>query len=402
MHPYQLVLAAASVICFLALGLVAVWSIRRFGTSRRPPANFAEEILDTLPDGVLLVRADGSIRVANVALARLSGYPERELLGMPWTDLLTPAAKAGEYELCCAPGERFPVAVMSSDLCDRQGSGRRGNDRQDNTTGMVIAVRDLRELEDLRTRVILSARLAAMGELATGVAHEINNPIAFVRSNLSQLQTHWKTLCADLEDRIRELELCEIAEEGDDLIGESIDGVDRAAEIVRGIRGFSHADGVDRDAANLNQLIEEILHLAASQMQSSVTIERYYVELPPVQCAPQELKQAFLNLIVNAGHAVEDGGTVRITTALEADSVVVRIKDDGEGIPPELIDRIFDPFFSTRTVYEGSGLGLGIAYQIVKSHGGEIDVDSAPGEGTCFHVRLPAPHPDSPLRDAPS
>jgi signal transduction histidine kinase len=356
------------------------------------PYQLAKAILDALPDGVLLGRPDRSIRVANPALAQLSGYSERELLGMPWTDLLTPGAKDGEYELCCASGERFPVAVMSSDLCDRQGNG----------IGMLLAVRDLRELEDLRSRVILSARLAAMGELATGVAHEINNPIAFVRSNLSQLQTHWKTLCADLEDRIRELELCEIAEEGDDLIGESIDGVDRAAEIVRGIRGFSHADGVDRDAANLNQLIEEVLHLAASQMQSSVMIERYYVELPLVQCAQQELKQAFLNLIVNAGHAVEDGGTVRITTALEADSVVVRIKDDGEGIPPELIDRIFDPFFSTRTVYEGSGLGLGIAYQIVKSHGGEIDVDSAPGEGTCFHVRLPAPRPESPLRDAPS
>jgi PAS domain S-box-containing protein len=389
MDFYFPVLGATS---FSALGLIAVWSIHRYGYFLLSPGNFAEEILDTLPDGVLLVRADQSIRVANPALAQLSGYPERELLGMPWTDLLTPGiehgtpgAASGEYELRRASGERFPVAVMSSDLRDRQG----------NAIGMVLVVRDVRELKDLRTRVILSARLAAMGELAAGVALEINNPIAFVRSNLSQLQTHWKTLCADLEDPIREFELSEIADEGDELIGESIDGVDRAAEIVRGIRGFSHSGAADRDAANLNQLIEEVLHLAASQMQSSVTIERYYVELPPVQCAQQELKQVFLNLIVNAGHAVENGGTVRIATAVESDSVVVRIKDDGEGIPPELIDRIFDPFFSTRTVYEGSGLGLGIAYQIVKSHGGEIDVDSAPGEGTCFHVRLPTQRPDS-------
>jgi PAS domain S-box-containing protein len=379
-------------ISFSAIGLVAVWSIHRYGHFLLSPGNFAAEILGTLPDGVLLVRADRSIRLANPALAQLSGQAQSELLGMPWTDLLTPVvargipgAESGEYELLCASGERIPVAVISSDLRDRQG----------NAIGMVLVVRDIRELKDLRTRVILSARLAAMGELAAGIAHEINNPMAFVRSNLSQLQTHWKTLCTELGDRIRELALSEIAGEGDELIGESIDGVDRAAEIVRGIRGFSHAGGADREAANLNQLIEEVLHLAVSQMQSSVTIERYYVELPPVPCAQQELKQVFLNLIVNAGHAVENGGTVRIATDAEGDWVVVRIKDDGEGIPPELIDRIFDPCFTTESVGKGTGLGLGIAYQIVQSHGGEIDVDSAPGEGTCFHVRLPAQRPES-------
>jgi PAS domain S-box-containing protein len=372
---------------FSALGLIAVWSVHRYGYFVLSPGSFAEEMLDTLPDGVLLVRTDRSIRFVNSALARLSGYAEGELLGMPWTDVLKPSAErassgddAGEYELLCASGERLPVAVMSSDLGDRQG----------NPIGTVLALRDLRELKGLRARVILSARLAAMGELATGIAHEINNPIAFVRSNLSQLQTHWKTFCADLEDRIRELELSAIADEGEELIGESIEGVDRAAEIVRGIRGFSHADSVDRDDANLNELIEDILHLAASQMQSSVTIERCYVELPPVRCAQQELKQVFLNLIVNAGHAAEDGGTVRVTTSVEGDWVIVEVEDDGQGVPPDIIDRIFDPFFTTKNAGEATGLGLGIAYQIAQSHGGEITVDSTPGEGTCFRVRLPA------------
>jgi len=376
---------------FSALGLIAVWSVHRYGYFLLSPGSFAEEILETLPDGLLLVGADRSVRVVNPALAELSGYAERELLGMPWTDVLRSdvdrpgsGAQSGEYELLRASGERIPVAVMASDVCDRQG----------NPIGMVLAVRDLRELKDLRTRVILSARLAAMGELAAGIAHEINNPIAFVRSNLSQLHTHWKTFCADLEDRIRELELTAIAEEGDELIGESIEGVDRAAEIVRGMRGFSHAGSSDREGANLNQLIEDVLYLAASQMQSNVTIERCYVELPPVRCAEQELKQVFLNLIVNAGHAAEDGGSVRIATSVEGDWVIVQVKDDGEGIPPDIIHRIFDPFFTTKTVGEATGLGLGIAYQIVKSHGGEITVDSTPGEGSCFRVLLPAQRPE--------
>jgi signal transduction histidine kinase len=282
--------------------------------------------------------------------------------------------------------------MKSSELCDRQG----------NALGMVLAVRDVREVEDLRTRVILSARLAAVGELAAGVAHEINNPIAFVRSNLSQLQADWKTLCGSLEDPIRDLDLAEVAEEGNELIDESIDGVDRAAEIVRGIRNFSHADGGDRDSTNLNQMIEDVLYMATSQMQSDVTIERYYVALPPVQCTPQELKQVFLNLIVNAGHAVVNGGTIRIRTETDGNWVVAHIEDDGDGIPPEIIDRIFDPFFTTRSVGEGTGLGLGIAYQITKSHGGEITVDSAPGEGACFHVRLPGLPPETEPESAPS
>ena len=109
-----------------------------------------------------------------------------------------------------------------------------------------------------------------------------------------------------------------------------------------------------------------------------------------MRCAQQELKQVLLNLIINAGHAVENGGTIRIATELDDDWVVVHVKDDGDGIPPEIIDRIFDPFFTTKNVGEGTGLSLGIAYQIAKSHGGEITVDSTPGEGACFHLRLPA------------
>jgi PAS domain S-box-containing protein len=376
---------------FAALGLIAVWSVHRYGYFPISPGNFANQILDTLPDGVLLVRTDGSTHVANPGLVQLSGYTEQELLHMPWSELLVAdtgrvdsGAASDAYDLCAASGERIPVLVKSSDLSDRLG----------NAMGMVLAVRDVREVEELRTRVILSARLAAVGELAAGVAHEINNPIAFVRSNLSQLQTHWKTLCRDLEEGIRGRGLGELAEEGGELIEESMDGVDRAAEIVRGIRSFSHG-GSGRDRANLNRLIEDVLHMAASQMQSDVTVERYYVELPPVLCAQQELKQVLLNLIVNAGHAVADGGKIRITTGVDGDWVCAHVQDDGDGIPPEIIDRIFDPFFTTRDAGEGTGLGLGIAYQIAKSHGGAITVESTPGEGACFHLRLPCLPPEA-------
>jgi len=132
-----------------------------------------------------------------------------------------------------------------------------------------------------------------------------------------------------------------------------------------------------------------VLHMAAAQLRGRATVERYYVELPAIACVPQELKQVFLNLIVNAGQAIADGGTIRIATETRGGFVTVRVEDDGCGIAPENLERIFDPFFTTKRVGEGTGLGLGIAYHIVRSHGGEIRVDSELGRGSRFRVKLP-------------
>jgi signal transduction histidine kinase len=140
----------------------------------------------------------------------------------------------------------------------------------------------------------------------------------------------------------------------------------------------------------VNELIEDVLHMATSQLHSDISVERRYEDVPPVLCAPQELKQVFVNLIVNAGHAVGARGTIQIRSQRDGDDVVIHVIDDGEGIPGDIIDRVFDPFFTTKRVGEGTGLGLGIAYQITKSHGGEINVESVPGEGSHFRVRLPA------------
>jgi PAS domain S-box-containing protein len=374
-------------ISFAVLGLISVWSVQRYGYFMLSPGNFAPEILRTLPDGVMLVGPDDSIRVANPSIHELAGCEPGELLGLRWPTLLEavgPArradAHAGEYELISWGGERVPVSVSTSTLRDRQGA----------TIGKVLVVRDVRELRELRDRVVRSARLAAVGELAAGIAHEINNPMAFVRSNLNQLQSHWKTVSAELDGPIRANGLCEVVDEGNELIEESIEGVDRAAHIVRGIRGFSHAGSHEHEPANVNELIEDVLHMATSQLHSDISVERRYEDVPPVLCAPQELKQVFVNLIVNAGHAVGARGTIQIRSQRDGDDVVIHVIDDGEGIPGDIIDRVFDPFFTTKRVGEGTGLGLGIAYQITKSHGGEINVESVLGEGSHFRVRLPA------------
>jgi len=383
-------------VSFAGLGLIAVWSVHRYGYFMLSPGTFASEILETLPDGVLLVAPDEAVRVANAGMATLSGYPREALVGMRWSRLIAqpegPVQRevvGDEHALLTASGAKIPVAVSRSDLRDRQG----------NAIGQVLVVRDLREIKALRLGSVQSARLAAVGELAAGIAHEINNPIAFVRSNLNQLRAHWRTLRATLAEAIEARALDKIASEGDELIEESIDGVDRAAEIVRGVRGFSHAGSGQRDLANLNHLIEDVLQMAASQLHSDVIIERYYVELPPVLCTPQELKQVFVNLIVNAGHAVAADGTLRIRTGFDGDWVFADVEDDGDGISPDIIERIFDPFFTTRGAGEGTGLGLGIAHRIARSHGGDISVESTPGHGARFRVRLPAYQPGAPGED---
>jgi signal transduction histidine kinase len=374
-------LATSAMAC---LGSIALWNTLRFGHSLLTPGSFAEQILATLPDGVALLHPDGRIRSANPSLAAISGHPAADLVAMDAPRLLgiplgEIAGDAAERTLMRAPGDSMPVSIASSDLRDRQGY----------LIGRVLVVRDLRDVAQLRSRLVMSARLAAVGELAAGIAHEINNPIAFVRSNLSQLASHWKTVRSELERAGQAEEQSELIAEGEELIEESVEGIDRAAEIVRGVKGFAHAGSQLREPTDLNQLLEDVLHMATAQLRGRAHVERCYVELPAVSCVPQELKQVFLNLIVNAGQAIRDGGRIRIATEASDGFATVKVEDDGCGIAPEHLERIFDPFFTTKPVGEGTGLGLGIAYHIVRSHRGEIQVDSELGRGSRFRVKIP-------------
>ncbi len=376
-------LATASFAC---VGALTFWILHRFGHSVLSPGSFADEILATLPDGVALLHPSGGIRSVNPGLAKLTGRSREALEALDFAALFeTPGVAPGEGKedsarLRGASGEAIPVAVASSPLRDQRG----------HELGLVVVVRDLREVEALRGRLVTAARMAAVGELAAGIAHEINNPIAFVRSNLSQLRGHWKTLRGELESMDRAPALRDLVVDGDALIEESLEGVDRAAEIVRRVRGFSHAGTGERVPTDLNRLLDDVLHMMSSRLRGRATLESNYVDLPRVRCAPQELKQVFLNLLVNAEQAVAEGGRIRVATAKGRGSVAVLVEDDGCGIAAELQERVFDPFFTTKPVGVGTGLGLGIAYQIVKSHGGEIRLESEPGRGTRVRVQLPA------------
>jgi signal transduction histidine kinase len=373
---------------FTVLGGTIFWSFFRYGYSLLAPGDFASEILDMLPDGVAMLRVDGSVRSGNGALARLLECSPEELPGLRLSNhlelpetLFEPAmASDRRCELRSFSGRRIPVAVASAPLRDRQGSA----------LGHVLVLRDLAEITSLRQGLLLSGRLAAVGELAAGIAHEINNPLAFAKANLALLREHWKSLADALHKPEDALDVDDLLREGEELIDESLEGVERATAIVRDVRGLAHAGSRRRELTDLNALLDGVLRMAAPQLRQNATVQKSWGELPPITCVPQEIQQVFLNMVLNAGQAIGEAGTIRLRSRLEGDHLVVDVEDDGHGIAADIIEKIFDPFFTTKPIGEGTGLGLAIAYGIVRNHCGEISVESQPAVGTRFSVRLPA------------
>jgi PAS domain S-box-containing protein len=375
-------LGAASITLLVAS---TAWTFHRYGYTLLAPGAFATEILETLSDGVAMVRPDGHIQSANPGMARLLGTTPHALEGRALADLVDaslpePLGELPERE-CLLRGEgQEPVPVSIRTTLVR--------DRQKNPIGLVLVARDLREIASLRNRLITSDRLASLGQLAAGIAHEINNPVTYVRANLGALRSGLDSMHSKLPAAVSAT-LADVLDESRELIDESLDGVDRVVAIVRDVKSFSHAGEGEVGNVDIPQLIDSVLRVAAPQMRDARAVIREIADVPPVRGAAQQLQQVFLNLVINAYQAVEGDEAIRVAVRAESGHVIVEIRDDGCGIPPDQIDRVFDPFFTTKPVGEGTGLGLSISYQIVKSHHGEISVESTPGGGSCFRVALP-------------
>jgi two-component system NtrC family sensor kinase len=265
-----------------------------------------------------------------------------------------------------------------------------------------------------------SEKMASIGQLAAGIAHEINNPTGFVGSNLGTLAEYhqdidgllkaYRHLTADLAekgvremlpapiweilDRIAGLEKAAdidfILEDINNLISESIEGADRIRKIVLDMKAFAHPGQDTLAEADINQNIESTLNIVWNELKYKAVVVKDYGWLPTVRCFPQQLNQVFMNLLVNAAHAITETGEIRITTRHLNGHLEIAISDTGSGIPEAHLTRIFDPFFTTKEVGKGTGLGLNVAYNIIKKHQGEIRVDSTVGKGTTFTIHLPA------------
>ncbi len=271
-----------------------------------------------------------------------------------------------------------------------------------------------REIKEAQAQLLQQEKMASIGQLAAGVAHEINNPIGFIHSNLSVLQDYiadlmkffekYKSLkkaiaqgnkaavAKNLRELLaveKEIDLSFILEDFEKVVRESMDGSERVKVIVQDLKDFSHIDQAEVKFFNVNEGLESTLNIVWNEIKYKAKVQKEYGDVPEIRCFPMQLNQVFMNLLVNAAQAIDKDGLIKIKTFATDKHVVIQIADNGAGIPKEIRGKIFDPFFTTKDVGKGTGLGLSTAYNIIKKHNGQIEVESEVGKGTCFTIRLP-------------
>ncbi len=272
------------------------------------------------------------------------------------------------------------------------------------------------ELKESQTQLVHAEKMSSLGELVAGISHEINTPLWYLISNATLLQERLgsfenfvgvtETLLNQLREgdkdkdkfvrRLQELDdillneaLRDDLEESVDLIKDSIEGLEQLSEMAQSLKDFSRLDRAAVDRFNVNDGLDKSLLIGKNFLKNRIEVHKDFAEVPPIMCAPGQINQIFLNLIKNAADAIEGKGDIYLTTRQEGDFVAVEIKDNGPGIPEEVMAKIRDPFFTTKEVGKGTGLGLSIVDKIINTHLGELTIDSQPGEGATFTVRLP-------------
>ena len=291
-----------------------------------------------------------------------------------------------------------------------------------NLVGIVLANIHLRlkernqiaELKQVQAQLLQSEKMASIGSMAAGVAHEINNPIGYVFSNLGTLDRYVSDLLSILDDYAllekqcpadspelailaqhkQEKDLAFLREDIAALMNESKDGISRVKKIVQDLKDFSHksSDEEDWQVTDLHKCLDSTINLVWNELKYKCEMKREFGTLPEVECLPSQLNQVLMNVLVNAGHAIETKGVVTVRTGIQDDFAWIAISDTGKGIAPENLTRIFDPFFTTKPVGQGTGLGLALSYGIMQKHNGRIEVESEVGKGTTFRLCIPLHH----------
>jgi two-component system NtrC family sensor kinase len=259
------------------------------------------------------------------------------------------------------------------------------------------------ELKDTQARLVHAAKMASLGQLVAGVAHELNNPIGFIYSNMEHLRDYSGRLLKMIEGAEegpkklaalkKELDYDYIVQDLPRLVQSCEDGARRTRDIVLGLRSFSRLEEAKLKKVDLREGVENTLRLLAGELKARIEVHVDFERLPKIPCYASQLNQVFMNILANAAQAIADEGEIWVTGRREGDRAIVSIRDSGKGMDQETADRIFDPFFTTKGIGQGTGLGLSISYGIVKKHGGELLVKSERGKGTEFTISLPIAGP---------
>ncbi len=390
---------------------------------------YNENIIQNMNSALLVVDSTGVITSSN-ALAEgflgakalvgrqiLDWFPTTPREKIPIARTLSQGVRfrGAETVITRGDGTLLPIGISCAPLQGTEGR----------PAGAVAIFQDLSEVKSLQRQALQNEKLASIGQLAAGVAHEINNPVGFIHANLLQMAEYltdlrrlWSHMGAlretvqtgdwprvrssadALEKLAEEIEAEFIVDDFGKALRESQEGAERIRHIVQDLREFSRQDTGEQVLADVNECLESTAHIVWTMMKHSIVLRRDYGDLPHLRCYPMQLKQVFMNLLMNAYQAVcervggtGESGEVRLSTRRRGEGIVIEVCDTGVGIEPEHLGRIFDPFFTTKDVGVGTGLGLSTSFGIVQRHGGTIAVRSEPGEGSVFEVWLPLDRP---------
>jgi PAS domain S-box-containing protein len=387
------------------------------------------QLTEATLDAIIVADCDGRITLFNPAAERIFGYRAAEVVGQPLT-LLMPERYHAEHRRGFERFLKTRVPHLIGKTVEIHGRRKDGTEvplelglsafELGGNGGLQFlgAIRDLTERNRIRAVLVQNEKLASIGLLSAGVAHEINNPLAFVANNLAVLDRDLMGLMALMAqyealgirfaemdpaalDRIRELaeeiDLEYVRENLPRLLVRTREGVDRVTRIVHSLRGLARTDTPRRQDTYLPDLIETSLEMIRGRMKRrGIEVETEYDPVSRVRCVSTQISQVLLNLLVNALQAIEathrKEGKIVVRTRRTGDDMLIEVADTGCGIDPDHLPKLFDPFFTTKDVGEGTGLGLSISHNIVTGHGGRIEVESTPGEGSCFRIYLPL-HP---------
>jgi|GEM_PF-1158023 len=402
-------------------------------------------ILESAPDAMVIVNQAGEMLIVNLQMEKMFGYKCEELLGKPIEIFLPAHLKIGHAKNVkkffqdptprsmgtgldlfgiTKDGQQVPLEISLGFMKIGEdgvtiATIRNITERKEKEKALSEAFEQLRaahdELKQTQNQLVQSEKLASIGQLAAGVAHEINNPVGFISNNMEILQEYVgnytkilrivenvkgqvdsgdvgkaKAAVDELKKLEEEINLEFMMGDVNKLLEHSSRGLERIRKIVLDLRTFAREDHADTmELVKIEEVIDSILSIVQSEIKSKAELTKDYGDTPLVKCNPQRLGQVFINLLVNATQAITEKGKIVIKTYQQNHYVCIDVSDTGKGIPDENLRKIFDPFFTTKPVGQGTGLGLSVSYEIVKKHGGEIKVQSKQGEGTTFTVMLP-------------
>jgi len=399
------------------------------------------QLIEILNEGFAIVNREGVITYANKRLCEMMGYSSEEIIDHPTSDFLdktnieymrrhVASRTEGrntpfEVEWKKKDGDPLPTIVSPMPLYDEAG----------NFSGNVAVLTDISDLkrieaelihknaelekalnsaEEMHEHLVITEKMASLGQITAGVAHEIKNPLGFIKTNINPLkrdindilqvlekyeslihEQNIKHHFAEIEALKNELEFTSLIREVHLLLDGIKEGAGRTTQIVKSLGNFSRAGEEQIVLGNVHEGIDSTLVLLSGELEKRISVNKEYGNLPEIECFPGKLNQVYMNILSNAIQAIDQKGEIVIKTSLEGLNIYISIRDSGKGMPEEVRKRIFEPFYTTKPMGRGAGLGLSISYSIISQHSGKIAVNSKPGKGTEFVITLPIMQPDS-------